>query len=127
MTWLYSAEITSLRIRIQANALSTCSNWLSNFAIVMLTPPLMSGLSWKTYIIFAAFNAMIIPCVYFYFPEPKGRSLEELDVIYASAHKDKVNPVSRARHMKRIEGAGLSVETAKYFGDEAVENEPAMA
>ncbi|KAI7264857.1 hypothetical protein KC352_g9214 [Hortaea werneckii] len=26
MTWLYPAEITNLRIRIQANALSTCSN-----------------------------------------------------------------------------------------------------
>lgn len=39
MTWLYPAEITSLRIRIQANALATCSNWLSNFVIVMITPP----------------------------------------------------------------------------------------
>lgn len=27
MTWLYPAEVTGLRIRIHANALSTCSNW----------------------------------------------------------------------------------------------------
>lgn len=38
MTWLYPAEVTNLRIRIQANALSTCSNWMSNFLIVMITP-----------------------------------------------------------------------------------------
>jgi MFS family permease len=33
MTWLYPAECTGLRIRIQANALATCSNWMSNFLV----------------------------------------------------------------------------------------------
>ena len=37
MTWLYPAEVTPLRIRAQANALSTASNWLFNFTIVMAT------------------------------------------------------------------------------------------
>lgn len=116
MTWLYPAEITNLRIRIQANALSTCSNWLSNFLIVMITPPAFANLGYRTYIIFAVFNAAIIPCVYFYFPEPKGRSLEELDVIFASANADNVNPVNRAANMKRIEGVELEQEIEKYFG-----------
>lgn len=31
MTWLYPAEVTPLRIRAPANALSTASNWLFNF------------------------------------------------------------------------------------------------
>ncbi|EOA88184.1 uncharacterized protein SETTUDRAFT_160662 [Exserohilum turcica Et28A] len=84
MSWLYPAEITNLRIRIQANALSTCSNWISNFLIVMITPPAFANLSYNTYTMFAVFNAAIIPSVYFFFPEPKGRSLEELDVIFAS-------------------------------------------
>lgn len=30
MTWLLPAELTNLRTRIHANAVSTCSNWLSN-------------------------------------------------------------------------------------------------
>merc|ERR1712072_1403142 len=53
MTWLYPAEVTNLRIRIQANALSTCSNWLSNFLIVMITPPAFANLKWRTYTMFA--------------------------------------------------------------------------
>lgn len=116
MTWLYPAEITNLRIRIQANALSTCSNWLSNFLIVMITPPAFANLGYQTYVMFAVFNAAIIPCVYFFFPEPKGRSLEELDVIFASAHADKVNPVKRAREMRHVEGRELENELEKYFG-----------
>ncbi|KAI8725726.1 MFS domain-containing protein [Fusarium sp. LHS14.1] len=124
MTWLYPAEITNLRIRIQANALSTCSNWLSNFLIVMITPPAFANLGYRTYAMFAVFNAAIIPCVWLFFPEPKGRSLEELDVIFASAHFDKVNPVKRAREMRRIEGSELEGELDKYFGasSEEIEN-----
>lgn len=117
MTWLYPAEITNLRIRIQANALSTCSNWLSNFLIVMITPPAFANLQWRTYLMFAVFNAAILPCVWFFFPEPKGRSLEELDVIFASAHKDKVNPVKRAKEMPKLEGRQLESELIKYFDE----------
>lgn len=116
MTWLYPAEITNLRIRIQANALSTCSNWLSNFVIVMITPPAFANLGYQTYIIFAVLNAAILPCVYFYFPETKSRSLEELDIVFASAHADKVNPVKRAKEMPPLEGTQLESELAKYFG-----------
>lgn len=116
MTWLYPAEITNLRIRIQANALATCSNWLSNFLIVMITPPAFANLGYRTYVMFAVFNAAILPCVYFFFPEPKGRSLEELDVIFASAHADNVNPVKRAKHMRHIEGPELETELSRYFG-----------
>ncbi|KAM5349049.1 hypothetical protein ACJ41O_008872 [Fusarium nematophilum] len=124
MTWLYPAEITNLRIRIQANALSTCSNWLSNFLIVMITPPAFANLGYRTYAMFAVFNAAIIPCVWLFFPEPKGRSLEELDIIFASAHVDGVNPVKRAREMRHIEGSELEGELDKYFGasSEEVEN-----
>ncbi|KAL2203871.1 hypothetical protein CC79DRAFT_1278758 [Sarocladium strictum] len=116
MTWLYPAEISNLRTRIQANALATCSNWLSNFLIVMITPPAFANLGYRTYVMFAVFNAAILPCVYFFFPEPKGRSLEELDVIFASAHADGVNPVKRAKEMRHIEGPELETELNRYFG-----------
>jgi hypothetical protein len=36
MTWLYPAEVTPLRIRAPANALSTASNWIFNFMVRLL-------------------------------------------------------------------------------------------
>ncbi|KAL4917400.1 hypothetical protein BDW62DRAFT_218212 [Aspergillus aurantiobrunneus] len=117
MTWLYPAEITNLRIRIQANALSTSSNWISNFLIVMITPPAFQNLGYQTYIIFAVINAALIPCVFFFFPETKGRTLEELDVVFASANAEGISPVKQSLQMRSLEGSELDAELAKYWAD----------
>ncbi|THU93674.1 general substrate transporter [Dendrothele bispora CBS 962.96] len=93
MTWLYPAEITGLRVRGAANALSTASNWTFNFLVVMITGPSFNNISWGTYIVFASLNALIIPIVYFFFPETAGRSLEDMDVVFALAYLEKVSPV----------------------------------
>ncbi|KAJ5984665.1 hypothetical protein N7481_006764 [Penicillium waksmanii] len=82
MTWLYPAEIVPLKIRAPANALSTSSNWIWNFMVVMITPVAFSTIGYKTYVIFAVINAAIVPVVYFFFPETTMRSLEEMDIIF---------------------------------------------
>lgn len=38
LPWLYPAEVNPIKTRAKANAVSTCSNWLFNFLIVMVTP-----------------------------------------------------------------------------------------
>lgn len=38
LPWLYPAEISPIKTRAKANAISTCTNWLFNFLIVMVTP-----------------------------------------------------------------------------------------
>lgn len=53
MTWLYPAEIVPLKIRAPANALSTSSNWIFNFMVVMITPVAFANIGYQTYIIFA--------------------------------------------------------------------------
>ncbi|KZT12841.1 general substrate transporter [Laetiporus sulphureus 93-53] len=93
MTWLYPAEIVGLRIRAPANAFSTASNWIFNFVVVMIVGPSFSNISWRTYIVFASLNAFIIPVVYFFFPETTGRSLEDMDVVFAVAYNEGISPV----------------------------------
>ncbi|KAI0921362.1 hypothetical protein AcW1_004642 [Taiwanofungus camphoratus] len=94
MTWLYPAEIVGLRIRAPANAFSTASNWIFNFVVVMVTSPSFNNIGWRTYIVFASLNAFIIPIVYLFFPETAGRSLEDMDVIFALAYNEGVSPVA---------------------------------
>jgi hypothetical protein len=68
---------------------------------------------------FAVFNAAIIPCVWMFFPETSKRSLEEIDLYFARAHKEGANPVSTAKRMPRFYGAELDAELTSYFsGDE---------
>lgn len=82
MTWLLPAELTPLSIRAPANAISTAGNWAFNFMVVMITPIAFNNIGSYTYTIFAVINALIIPCIYFLYPETKGRSLEEMDEIF---------------------------------------------
>ncbi|KAJ8593401.1 general substrate transporter [Rhizopogon salebrosus TDB-379] len=93
VAWLYCAEIAGLRTRAATNALSTASNWTFNFVVVMIVGPAFNNISWRTYIVFATFNALAIPVVYFFFPETGGRSLEDLDVVFALAHITGQDPV----------------------------------
>lgn len=60
MTWLYPAEIVPLKIRAPANALSTSSNWIWNFMVVMITPVAFTNIGYKTYVIFAVMYASAI-------------------------------------------------------------------
>lgn len=85
ISWLYPAEITPLGVRAQANALSTSSNWICNFMVVMVTPVAFNNIGWRTYIIFAVFNAAALPMMYFCYPETKDRSLEEVDLIFRNS------------------------------------------
>ncbi|KAG8220378.1 general substrate transporter [Butyriboletus roseoflavus] len=93
MAWLYCAELSGLRTRAPTNALSTASNWTFNFVVVMVVGPSFKNISWRTYIVFAALNAAILPVVYFFFPETGGRSLEDLDVVFALAYNEGLDPV----------------------------------
>ncbi|KAJ8486897.1 hypothetical protein ONZ51_g4539 [Trametes cubensis] len=93
MVLLAPAEIVGLRIRAPANAFSTASNWTFNFMVVMVTGPAFNNISWRTYIVFASLNAFIIPIVYLFFPETAGRSLEDMDVVFALAYNEGVSPV----------------------------------
>lgn len=80
--WLYCAEIMPLHLRSKGNAVTTSSNWVWNFATVMMTPSTMSSQGWKGYLIFTVFNFAFIPFIYFFYPETTGRRLEEIEAIF---------------------------------------------
>ncbi|QIW94534.1 hypothetical protein AMS68_000052 [Peltaster fructicola] len=109
VTWLYPSEITPLRIRAQANGLSTSSNWIFNYAVVQLSPIMINTITWKTYFVFFCFNVAFIPIVYYAFPESNGYKLEKLDAIFAEAHEKGENPVFTEMRVRK-NGAKLDVE-----------------
>ncbi|KAK5165564.1 uncharacterized protein LTR77_009093 [Saxophila tyrrhenica] len=94
--FLYSAEIAPLRCRAEANAIASGGNWLFCFVVVMIIPPAFANIGYKTYIIFAIFNFLFVPVLYFFLVETKKRSLEELDVVFAAGG----NPVRREKEMR---------------------------
>ncbi|AMD20893.1 HDR151Cp [Eremothecium sinecaudum] len=102
LPWIYPPEISSLRVRSLTNSLSTCTNWLSNFAVVMFTPIFIQKSSWGCYMFFAIVNFSYLPIIFFFYPETSGRSLEEIDIIYAKSNKDGIASWRVAAHLPKL-------------------------
>ncbi|EIF47193.1 high-affinity glucose transporter [Brettanomyces bruxellensis AWRI1499] len=81
--WLYCSEVWGDNaIRQRGASLSTAANWIFNFAIGMYTPSSFKNITWKTYCIYATFCACMFFHVMFFFPETKGKRLEEIAQIW---------------------------------------------
>ncbi|EJD07765.1 general substrate transporter [Fomitiporia mediterranea MF3/22] len=86
VSWTYPAEIFPMRVRAKAVSLSTASNWLFNFALAWAVPPGLSNIAYKTYFIFGTFNFAAFIHILFMYPETKGRTLEEIEDVFAQGH-----------------------------------------
>lgn len=86
--WIYPAELYPQRLRAKALGITTAANWLFNFAISQLAPAMLDGIHWGTYLVFAIFCAIMAFIVWLDFPETKGKSLEEIDLIFSGQLKD---------------------------------------
>jgi sugar porter (SP) family MFS transporter len=114
LPWLYPAEINPLKTRAKANACSTVSNWLWNFFIVMITPVLINKIKWGTYLLFAVLNAIFFPIIYFLYPETAGRSLEEIDLIFAKGYLEKMSYVKAAKELPHLTGPEIDAKAREY-------------
>jgi sugar porter (SP) family MFS transporter len=83
--WIYCAEIFPLRIRGVGMAICTATHWLFNFVIARSVPYMVSNIGYGTYFVFGTCLTLSIPFVYFFVPETKGLSLEEVDVLFGGA------------------------------------------
>ncbi|KAI0901651.1 general substrate transporter [Annulohypoxylon nitens] len=114
LPWLYPAEINPIKTRAKANATSTCTNWLFNFLIVMVTPVMIANIGWGTYLFFAAVNACFIPIIYFFYPETAKRSLEEIDIIFAKGFVENISYVRAAKELPLLSPEQVEQEALKY-------------
>lgn len=114
LPWLYPAEVNPVKTRGKANAVSTCTNWLFNFLVVMITPIMISNIKWGTYVFFAVVNACFLPFIYIFYPETKQRSLEEIDLIFAKGHLENMSYVKAAKELPFMDARGIEQMQRQY-------------
>lgn len=114
LPWLYPAEINPVKTRGKANAVSTCTNWLFNFLVVMITPIMIDHIKWGTYVFFACINASFLPFIWIFYPETKQRSLEEIDLIFAKGHLENMSYVKAAKELPFMDARGIEQMQRQY-------------
>lgn len=85
----YSAEAFPLYIREYGMAFATATTWGFNFIISLTWPALVDAFTTPgAFAYYAAFNFAGFVVCYFFLPETKERSLEELDSVFSVRTRD---------------------------------------
>jgi SP family sugar:H+ symporter-like MFS transporter len=82
MVWAIVAELYPSRYRARAMAMATASNWLWNFLIGFFTPFITGDIDFAYGYVFAGCLFFAVIIVYFFVVEGKGKTLEEMDMMY---------------------------------------------
>ncbi|EIN06491.1 sugar transporter [Punctularia strigosozonata HHB-11173 SS5] len=98
LPWVYVADIFPTRTRHYGLATASCTQWLWNFVVSKETPTIITNLGYKVFFMFGTINILGMGVFSLLIPETKGRSLEEMDVIFGS-----VSQQQRDRDVEKYE------------------------
>lgn len=85
--WVLLSEIYPLRIRGKAMGLALFANWLFNYLISLTFLSLLEKLGLSgAFILYAFISVLCFIFIYFFIPETKGKSLEEIEQLASEGH-----------------------------------------
>ncbi|KAB5549491.1 general substrate transporter [Coniochaeta sp. 2T2.1] len=94
---LYPVEVLSFEMRAKGMAFSSLAVNAAGLLNQFAWPVAMRNIGWKTYIIFTLQDAAQAAFIWWFIPETKGRTLEELDEIFHAP-----NPVKASLAKKEL-------------------------
>jgi hypothetical protein len=111
-------------------SLATSTNWAFNFALAYAVPPMLNHIKYKTYFVFACFNAAAAIHMFLAAHETKRRTLEEMDDVFDSGLPAwKTSKISSQRLEQLVEELTKGDKTreaeAEHFSEPALATPPA--
>ena len=82
--WAMPSEVFPSSLRAKGVALATCSNWLNNFIIGLITPPLVVNTGFGAYTFFAVFCLLSLIWTAFFVPETSGSEWHAVSIFSGS-------------------------------------------
>lgn len=90
VTWVYSSEIFPLRLRAQGMSLGVAVNRLMNATISVSFISIYEAITiGGAFFLFAGISVVAWFFFYFFLPETKGRTLEEMEMLFSRSKKGK--------------------------------------
>ncbi|KAL4987966.1 general substrate transporter [Aspergillus falconensis] len=107
VSWVLAQEIFPNSARSRGVSIVASTNWMFNFVIGLTTKDMLNSMKYGTYIFFAIFSAFGGAFIWWFAPETKDKTLEELD-IYFGGGQDSIAEADRARMARINEQLGLT-------------------
>ncbi|KAI8098019.1 uncharacterized protein B0P05DRAFT_523006 [Gilbertella persicaria] len=105
--WIYPAEIYPQMIRANAMGVTTSCSYLVNLFVSLVSPIMFRNIWWGTYLFFGVWCIIMAMVVHAYYPETRGRSLEEIQLIFSGAlidqRPDAHHPATAAEALIHLE------------------------
>ncbi|OGE47599.1 hypothetical protein PENARI_c040G08407 [Penicillium arizonense] len=84
ITWVVCSEIFPIDIRMLCVAITTADQWLWSFIVSRTTPYMITSLGYGTYFFFATLMICLGFWSWFFVPETKGKTLEEMEALFGA-------------------------------------------
>ncbi|PFH59591.1 hypothetical protein XA68_12108 [Ophiocordyceps unilateralis] len=82
--WVYSSEIFPTPLRARGLNWAASGGALGSLVVSFVWPIGIAHLGSAVYFFFMAFNLACVPIIYIFYPETKGRALEDMDALFAN-------------------------------------------
>lgn len=76
--WMIAPELLPLAALPSGSALANACNWLINFVVNTVWPPMNTGLGNYSFVVFAVINFLGMLFIWFCMPETTGKDLDTL-------------------------------------------------
>jgi hypothetical protein len=80
--YIYVPEIMSQEVRAIGTAFAVEVNVLINIVLNQVSPIAFANIGWRYYLVFIVTNLISAVVVFLYFPETKGKTLEEISKLF---------------------------------------------
>ncbi|KAJ3755671.1 sugar transporter [Lentinula raphanica] len=89
VSWVLASEVFPTSTRSIGTSVATCCNWAFNTMLSQVSPIGINNIGYKFYLVFVCFNFVNLIIIIFFFPETKGKTLEEMAEIFGDPVLDK--------------------------------------
>lgn len=95
LTNMYPPEVLPYNIRATGMAMFTFVAKACGVLVTIAFPYMFNAIGWKTYMINASWNVLFLAYVFFCWVETKGRTLEEIDVLFDGVKHSEVPDLNK--------------------------------
>jgi MFS family permease len=108
--WIYGTEIWPAEVRAKGYSFTILGWAIGCGTTTFVIPIMLSHIGWWSFIFFGCMNIVVMPIIHFFYPETAGRSLEEVDLLFAS--DSPLVSKNMAEYHRRLAEAGGNVAVA---------------